>query len=623
MPLDSTNFAAIYNSTAKQLYNMLVSSFKSADEAVSIMNETYTAVATSDVAQESTVFQTAAELAYKRYGTPPAIDYEEDFVNTFLISCERFDAEVSYDAAQAAFNHLGFLDELEPMSLFTVYLRLYCDMEFDDIAAAAQTDAASVKSILITAYRSFMPKLAVAAKDNPATSSIPALVLMRAALQLQKKSAASDNTYNEFFDYTLAQLMPAQVQDAEEQTEEATIEDVYSSDTQQPTSNDTTVELPDSFDPMPEEVIDTYSDSPEWSRLKSIFGFTAAPAANADLSQAFELILDGQFGAAQRILHSVRTVDNSAAAYLGLLMIDVRARSIDELFSINANYKEMQNFIAANYRAGAELKDFLSRLANRPAPIRQVEQRPAPAPAEQPAPKEKKGSGGIIAGVIAVAVVIIAIIAIATFILIPKITGTQLFSEPETVATTLAPPTGNIMNTGPYDVTVRPNQETQIEFRPQQSGYYVFVSEENNANLAAKIYNSSNIIIDSDLDSGEGKNFMAIAYCESYSAVTINIYAEGQLAAEDKIRFVVYSVSESEATAMKEYRSYAKNGIYIKSTVLLYADHNASGKTYNFPDGADLKPVDFYVDTRSNTLWLAFNCLIDNVQTKLWYQVDY
>ena len=46
-------------------------------------------------------------------------------------------------------------------------------------------------------------------------------------------------------------------------------------------------------------------------------------------------------------------------------MIEVRARSIDELLFVRLNFREMQNFIETDNRADVELKDFLARIAKK------------------------------------------------------------------------------------------------------------------------------------------------------------------------------------------------------------------------------------------------------------------
>ncbi len=139
MPLSNNNFTYIYNQTAKKLYNMLAGVFKSTDEAVNILNETFAAIASSDNADESTVYKTAAALSLKRLSIPTPNYYDKNVLESFFTSCEQFNTYVSPEAAEASDALLEYFEPVDTFYLLVLYLRMYCELSIDDIAQVVGT----------------------------------------------------------------------------------------------------------------------------------------------------------------------------------------------------------------------------------------------------------------------------------------------------------------------------------------------------------------------------------------------------------------------------------------------------------------------------------------------------
>ena len=821
MPLSNNEFTYIYNRTAKKLYNMLAGIFKSTDEAVNILNETFTAIASSDKADESTVYKTAAALSLKRLSIPTPNYYDKNVLESFFTSCEQFNTFVSPEAAEASDALLEYFEPVDSFYLLVLYLRMYCELSIDDIAHIIGASKNTTMYLLVDSYRSFMTTAAATVKEDPLLNQFPLLQLFHIALLSQREAVFNDNTYNDFFDYTLERLLSGEPEEPEEtpeqtenlvfldaeaaeaaeelqaeeeaaeepqeeeeaaeepqeedeateepQEEDETAEEPQKEDeateepqeedeaTEEPQEEDATAEEPQEEDeaveepqeeeeatekpqeedeaveepqeeeeatekpqaeeeateesqeeevtaeepqeeeeateePQEEEVTAEESqeeekaveelqeddnlwedeeaeellddddedddddslmedicsdneesdstistppvkpvsakatqpkfslnDSPEWSRLKSIFRFSVSDENNMKLSRAFELILDGQFAPAQALLTNIKKDCDNASVFLGLLMIDVRARSIDELLFVRTNFREMQNFIDTDNRADVELKDFLERIAKKADAA--MAAAPAPEAAEKSAKKEKKSSGGTVA--IIVIGIILVIAAIAAVLFFGKDRLLQLLPTQETTVTTTEAPALPVMTkTASYKVRINGDQATQIEFRPLQSGYYGFRSKENTANVAIKILDKNGNVIDEDHNSVGETEFLALAQCESNASIIISIYAEKAVAAPEQVSFTVYSLSDAEAQATKKYREFARNGVTLTADDKLHIVHDKTSPAYRYPTGAKAMPVDFYIDQADNTLWLAFKAKVAGSSATLWYPTE-
>ena len=217
MPLSKDVFTGIYNQTAKKLYNMLASVFRSSDEAVDILNETFSAIASSEQADESAVYKTAATLSVKKLGVPAPTNYEKNVLDSFFATCEQFDARVSQEAIDASDALLAYFEPVDSFNLLVLYLRMYCEMSIVDIAQIIGTNENTAKCILVDSYRSFMTTAAATVKEDTLLNQFPLLQLFHIALCNQKEAVYHDNTYNDFFDYTLNQLTAEEEEEVAEE----------------------------------------------------------------------------------------------------------------------------------------------------------------------------------------------------------------------------------------------------------------------------------------------------------------------------------------------------------------------------------------------------------------------
>ncbi len=624
--LSNTDFAAVYTKTAKKIYNMLVSVFKSSDEAIEVMNRTYLAVNSADYTDEKAVCMAAAKEAFKRITLPASPGYENELMQSFFKSGEKFNIGLSDECINKAYAFISYVDKLKPVYILVIYLRMYCGLEISDIAEAAGTNYATASELLFDAYRSIMPKIALEAKSDGVFKNAPVLQIIRLVLLKQKEAVSQDTTYDDFFNHTLSQLMsaaqdrPFEIYDTAEEVFTQTaataplknsalgITDVYSNEPIAK-ATDETISLGTSFNFDGYEKKARFADSEEWARLKNLFGFYASDENNEMLSDAFELLLEGYSNDAANIFDDVKRTDNSAAPYLGLLMAELNARRIDDLFSIRADYASMQNFIAAKYRSAGNLKDFLQKLAdyNKPIsanpipPVQQTYQPPVQAFSQQPA-QEKKSSVGAIIGIALTALVlvigVIIFVVFSDFGVAPAIEET---TEPTTQAKLYV-----IDTASSYTFAVDGSaEEIKIAFKPQKTGYYIIKSSSSDLNLDVSLANSDGKICDTDKDSGTGDNFLAILEYKGIETHTIKITSNPRKEGTYDIKIEVEYCTPEQYTAMKKYRNEFANGRIFTSNDKLYKGR-AETTPHSYDNQLLDEPSGYFYDEDTNILWIAY-----------------
>ncbi len=630
--LSNTDFAAVYTKTAKKIYNMLVSVFKSSDEAIEVMNRTYLAVNSADYTDEKAVCMAAAKEAFKRITLPASPGYENELMQSFFKSGEKFNIGLSDECINKAYAFISYVDKLKPVYILVIYMRMYCGLEISDIAEAAGTNYATASELLFDAYRSIMPKIALEAKSDGVFKNAPVLQIIRLVLLRQKEAVSQDTTYDDFFNHTLSKLMsaaqdrPFEIYDTAEEvfTQTATtvplknspleITDVYSNEPIAKATDETiSLNTPFNFDEYEKKA--SFVDSEEWARLKNLFGFYASDENNENLSVAFDLLSDGYNADAANIFSEVKQRDNSAAPYLGLLMVDVNAHTIDELFSIRADYTSMQNYIAAKYRSAGSLKDFLTKLAEHckplptmpiptvQQPVQQPVSQPVSQPVTQPVEKTKKPVGAII-GIVLTALILVA--GIVFFVMFGNFTKAPADNKNDEAVTQ-----SNlyvIESADRYDFQIDSGaEENRIVFQPKKTGYYIIKSSNTKSDFDVSLVDADGKIRDNDKDSGVGNNFMALLeYKANDPQITIKIISVSEATGKQNITIEVEYCTPEQYTAMKKYRNEFGNGKVFTNEHKMYKSRSVSTDKFYYYENQKLEPVGYFYDEETSTLWITY-----------------
>ena len=510
----------------------------------------------------------------------------------------------------------------------------------------------AVTATLFKAYRSIMPNAAQICMSAPALQGLPALQLVRISLLKQGfNTARPENVFDSLF-VTAAVPTPEAEQPAFETVEEPEqpiIEDVYSASD----PNADTMKIPTDF------VVDPINDfeTPEWSYVKNKFGFDFSDEKNLRFSEAYSLIAQGYTDSAKEILFSINRDAPNAASFLGLLMIDAGAATLDDLMNIHIDYASLPSFKAADYYGNSQLKDFLGNLLDCYEPVQVPVPPQPPIPTQPPVPPKppvptqppvsnnntkaapapnsgKNNTGliiGIIAGVAVLAIAAVVAILFATGMIsipsgddipeetMPVVKMTEAPEETTTeVPTTQAPPAVKSIELGTSTVTINRTEYNKFEFRPTQNGYYAFVSEEYGIDLAAELYFGSSRVDYSD-DTNRGQNFMVIGYCEAFSPVTLSVFEIEHDSGTADVKLTVYKLGDSEGEALVRFLDYFENGITIDSSKKLYSEHSDDSYLIELDGTFELQPQDYYIDESSRILWLA----IPTQTGYIWFPDEY
>ncbi len=642
---DKENAKSIFDITSGKLRFMLISIFGNETAADEIMTKIYSDVfSATEAPTAADVFAKAAEICFNQLGVPEksaAADFSVEDMHSFFESCENFSTPVP-DEGVAAVDALNALtDTLDPVSKLIVCLRMCFDMTIDEISCFADNSEAVITA-LFNAYRSIMPNAAQICMSTPSLQGLPVLQLVRISLL---KQSFNTKTPDCFFDGLFTEPYSNDEQPVTE-TEQSSIEDIYSDSH----PNDNTMKIPSDF------VVDPIADfeSPEWSYVKNKFGFDFSDDKSMRFSEAYSLIAQGYTYSAKEILFSINRDAPNAASFLGLLMIDAGASSPDDLLHIHIDYAVLPSFKAADYYGNSQLKDFLGNLLS--SRVHPQPTKPTVAPVEspqahkddipkvpventdKPADSKKSNTGliiGIIAGVAVLAIAAVVAILFATGMIsipdknnvseetVPLVEETNATEELATIPpVTTAPHIANTIAQGTSTVTIDRMEENKFEFRPTQSGYYAFVSEEYNLDLAAELYSGSSRIAYDD-DSGNNTNFMVIAYCEAFTPVTLSVFEIENGSGTADVTLTIYKLSDSEGEALKKYCEYCQSRITITPSETLYFDHSFDSSYTYLSSTLELIPDDYYIDENERILWLAFMSEYDGESGYIWYPKEY
>ncbi len=630
----------VFDNTSAKLRFMLESLFCNDTEAEEILKQIYADVfSAAENPTEADVFIKAAEICFDRIGRPEradTTDFSVEDMLAFFENCENYDTPVGGEGIDAVDVLNTQTDSLDPISKLIVFLRMYCDMTVEEISRIAGNNEA-VTATLFKAYRSIMPNAAQICMSTPALQGLPALQLVRISLLKQGFNTASpENIFDSLFvtDTVIAPEPDKPAFESVEETEQPIIEDVYSDSD----PNSDTMSIPTDF------VVDPIDDfeAPEWSYVKTKFGFDFSDEKNLRFSEAYSLIAQGYTDSAKEILFSINRDAPNAASFLGLLMIDAGASTPDDLMNIHIDYASLPSFKAADYYGNSQLKDFLDNLLDCYEPVQVPVPPQPPTPPQPPVPTpqppvsntnakvvpapsanssgKKSNTGliiGIIAGVAVLAIAAVVAILFATGMIsissgddipeetMPVVEMTEAPEETTTeVPTTQAPPAIKPIELGTSTVTIDRMENNKFEFRPTQSGYYAFVSEEYGLDLAAELYFGSSCVDYSD-DTNRGQNFMVIGYCEAFSPVTLSVFEIENGSGTADVKLTVYKLGDSEGEALVRYLDYFENSITITTSATLYSEHSFDSTLISLTENYEYYPQEYYIDESSRILWLA------------------